>query len=126
MSTPAASAPSADPFQALDDSRISRFQLKIMFVSGMGALEKASKEFLIDKISAIAPTPPVPLLPLVAEGDPAESLLAASKDADILVLGTRGRSHLAGLLLGSVSQICAAAARCPVVLVKREDDFADS
>ena len=35
MSTPAAAA-SADPFQALDDSKISRFQLKIMFVSGMG------------------------------------------------------------------------------------------
>jgi hypothetical protein len=32
MSTPAAAA-SADPFQALDDSKISRFQLKIMFVS---------------------------------------------------------------------------------------------
>jgi nucleotide-binding universal stress UspA family protein len=85
------------------------------------ALEKASKEFLIEKISKIAPKPPVPLLPLVAEGDPAESLLAASEDADILVLGVRGRSPLAGLLLGSVSQICAAAARCPVVLVKRED-----
>ena len=51
-------------------------------------------------------------------GDPAESLLAAAQDADLLVLGTRGRSPLAGLLLGSVSQICAAAARCPVVLVK--------
>jgi len=36
MSTPAAAAPSSDPFQALDDSKISRFQLKIMFVSGMG------------------------------------------------------------------------------------------
>jgi len=85
------------------------------------ALEKASKEFLIDKVSEIAPTPTVPLLPLVAEGDPAESLIAAAKDANVLVLGTRGRSPLAGLLLGSVSQNCAAAAPCPVVLVKKED-----
>ncbi len=89
------------------------------------ALEKASKEFVIEKVSAVAPKPSVPLLPLVAEGEAAESLLAAAKDADILVLGTRGRSHLAGLLLGSVSQICAAAARCPVVLVKREDEFGE-
>jgi nucleotide-binding universal stress UspA family protein len=87
------------------------------------ALEKAAKEFLIERVSSIAATPSVPLLPLVAEGDPAESLIAASKDADILVLGTRGRSRLAGLLLGSVSQICAAAARCPVVLIKRPEDF---
>ena len=85
------------------------------------ALEKASKEFLIEKISEVAPKPPVPLLPLVAEGDPAESLIAAAKDADVLVLGTRGRSPLPGLLLGSVSQNCAAAAPCPVVLVKRQD-----
>jgi nucleotide-binding universal stress UspA family protein len=84
------------------------------------ALEKASKEFLIDQVSAVAPKPAVPVLPLVAEGDPAEALLIASEDADLLVLGTRGRSRsrLAGLLLGSVSQLCAAAAHCPVLLVK--------
>jgi nucleotide-binding universal stress UspA family protein len=57
----------------------------------------------------------------VAEGDPAEALITASKDADLLVLGTRGRSPLAGLLLGSVSQLCAAAASCPVVLIKKKD-----
>jgi nucleotide-binding universal stress UspA family protein len=85
------------------------------------ALEKAAKEFLIEKVSSVAPRPAVPLLPIVAEGDPAESLLAAAKDADLLVLGTRGRSPLAGLLLGSVSQICAAVAPCPVVLVKHKE-----
>jgi hypothetical protein len=36
-----------------------------------------------------------------------------------MVLGIRGRSPAAGLLLGSVSQTCAASASCPVVLVKR-------
>jgi nucleotide-binding universal stress UspA family protein len=84
------------------------------------ALEEASKEFLIDKVSEVAPRPAVPLLPLVAEGDPAEALVVASKDADLLVLGTSGWSKLAGLL-GAVSQKCAAAAACPVVLVKRDD-----
>jgi nucleotide-binding universal stress UspA family protein len=85
------------------------------------ALEKAAKEFLIEKVSAIAPTPAVPVLTVVAEGDTADSLITAAKDAQLLVLGTRGRSPLAGLLLGSVSQTCAAAASCPVVLVKKED-----
>ena len=85
------------------------------------ALEKAAKEFLIEKVSSIAPTPAVPLLTVVAEGDTADALITAAKDAQLLVLGTRGRSPLAGLLLGSVSQTCAAAAPCPVVLVKKED-----
>jgi nucleotide-binding universal stress UspA family protein len=85
------------------------------------ALEKAAKEFLIERVSAIAPKPAVPLLTVVAEGDTADALITAAKGADILVLGTRGRSPLAGLLLGSVSQLCAAAAPCPTVLVKKQD-----
>jgi nucleotide-binding universal stress UspA family protein len=85
-------------------------------------LEQVGKSFLIDRVSAIAPSPKVPLLPLVAEGDPAEALLTAAKDANLLVLGTRGRSRLAGFLLGSVSSYCAAAARCPVLLVKAPQD----
>jgi nucleotide-binding universal stress UspA family protein len=85
-------------------------------------LEQAAKEFLIEKISAVAPSPKVPVLPLVAEGDPAEALVTAANDADLLVLGTRGRSRLAGFLLGAVSARCAAAAACPVLLVKAPDD----
>jgi nucleotide-binding universal stress UspA family protein len=85
-------------------------------------LQKTYKNFLIETVSAIAPKPPVPLETLVAEGDPTESLVEASKDAHLLVLGIRGRSAFAGLLLGSVSQGAAATAHCPVVLVKRSDD----
>ena len=100
---------------------------QVPFLSFPGAfdreqLEKAYKNFLIETVSAIAPTPAVPLETLVAEGDPTESLVEASKDANLLVLGTRGRSPFAGLLLGSVSQGAAASAHCPVVLVKRSDE----
>ena len=65
-------------------------------------------------------------MPLVAEGDPAEALVSAAKDADLLVLGTRGRSRLGGFLLGAVSARCAAAAACPVLLVKAPEDPADT
>jgi nucleotide-binding universal stress UspA family protein len=60
----------------------------------------------------------VPLETLVAEGDPTEAMVEASKGANLLVLGVRGRSPFAGLLLGGVSQGAAATAHCPVVLVK--------
>src|SRR5580658_1181813 len=78
-------------------------------------LEQAGKNFLIERVSAIAPSPKVPVLPLVAE-------VAAAKDANLLVLGTRGRTRMAGFLLGSVSARCAAAASCPVLLVKAQPD----
>jgi nucleotide-binding universal stress UspA family protein len=99
------------------------FAWEVPFLGFPGAfdreeLEKSGKEFLIETVSKVAPKPPVPLITLVAEGDPAASLIKASENADLLVVGTRGRSPWAGLLLGSVSQRCAAGAACPVLLVK--------
>lgn len=49
--------------------------------------------------------------------DPARTLSDHADGADMLVLGTRGRSPLRGLLLGSVSQACAHRAHCPVVII---------
>jgi nucleotide-binding universal stress UspA family protein len=100
---------------------------QLPFLSIPGAFDKEElartyQEFLVKTVSEVAPSPPVPLLPLTAQGDPTESLIIASKDADLLVLGIRGRSPFAGLMLGSVSQACAAHAACPVVLVKRSDE----
>ena len=97
------------------------------FVSIPGAfdreeLEQAAKDFLVEKVSAVAPSPKVPLLPLVAEGDPAEALVVAANGADLLVVGTRGRSPFMGGVLGAVSLRCAAGASCPVTLVKLAGD----
>ena len=50
-------------------------------------------------------------------GEPGVELLAACDDADLLVVGSRGRGRLAGSLLGSVSRACVRHARCPVVVV---------
>ncbi len=99
---------------------------QVPFLSFPGAfdrdeLENAYKKFLIETVSAVAPKPAVPLEPLVAEGDPTESMVEASKGANLLVLGIHGRSNFAGLLLGGVSQGAAATAHCPVVLVKVTD-----
>jgi nucleotide-binding universal stress UspA family protein len=62
------------------------------------------------------PRPPELDRVLVADG-PASAVLDRSRDADLLVLGRRGRGGFAGLLLGSVSHQCITHARCPVVVV---------
>jgi nucleotide-binding universal stress UspA family protein len=102
------------------------FAWQVPFVSLPGAfdrgeLEEAYREFLVQTVSQEEPSPKVPLDTVLAEGDAVEALVEASKGAEMLVLGIRGRSPVAGLMLGSVSQMCAASATCPVVLIKRHD-----
>ena len=56
---------------------------------------------------------------------PAETLVDHSKDADLLVVGSRGRGGFKSLMLGSVSQQCAQHAQCPVVIIRSEPDAQD-
>ena len=56
----------------------------------------------------------------VLRGYPARVLLDAAAEADLLVVGSRGRGGMVGMLLGSVSQHVVTNARCPVVVVRAE------
>jgi nucleotide-binding universal stress UspA family protein len=56
----------------------------------------------------------------VLRGYPARVLLDAAADADLLVVGSRGRGGMVGMLLGSVSQHVVTHGRCPVVVVRAE------
>jgi nucleotide-binding universal stress UspA family protein len=51
-------------------------------------------------------------------GQVAAALTELSRTAELLVVGTRGRSELVGALLGSVAFAASAHARCPVVVVR--------
>ncbi|MFQ4149418.1 universal stress protein [Arthrobacter sp. LAPM80] len=51
------------------------------------------------------------------QGPPRQSLIEASKETPLLVLGRRGFGGFTGLLMGSVSSACASRAHCPVLIV---------
>ena len=54
--------------------------------------------------------------------EPVPALLREGRNASALVLGTRGRSGIAELLLGSVSLAVAARAHCPVIVLRGGHD----
>jgi nucleotide-binding universal stress UspA family protein len=56
----------------------------------------------------------------VAEGDPAAQILHAARelDANLIVMGTHGRTGLGRLLTGSVAEAVSRRAPCPVLTLK--------
>jgi nucleotide-binding universal stress UspA family protein len=59
---------------------------------------------------------------VVEDRHPAEALVRLSVDADLLVVGSRGRGGFSELLLGSVSHAAVLHAVCPVVVVPSSRD----
>jgi nucleotide-binding universal stress UspA family protein len=79
---------------------------------------RASKQ--LDRLVATAKKSGVRATPLLAEGVAHEQIvrLAKTKRADLVVMGTRGRSGLAKLFLGSVAGRVVTTAPCPVLTVR--------
>jgi len=55
----------------------------------------------------------------LAEHSPAEALCEEAKDADLIVVGSRGRGAIRASLLGSVSRTVAQHAPCPVAIIRQ-------
>lgn len=55
------------------------------------------------------------------QGDPAPSIvqIAEDEDADLIVVGTHGRTGLSRMIMGSVAEEVVRKAHCPVIAVKQ-------
>ncbi|MFI7117430.1 universal stress protein [Amycolatopsis sp. NPDC049868] len=58
----------------------------------------------------------------VVRGRPADELLKRADRAQLLVVGSRGRGGIAGMLLGSTSQAVMSYALCPVIVAREAGD----
>ncbi len=76
-----------------------------------------SANSLLTRSLAEVDTEGVEVHPRLVQGRPVPSLVRAAAEADLLVVGSRGRSGIAAVILGSVSSACVHYATCPVVVV---------
>lgn len=85
------------------------------------AVRDSAERTLHDEIAAQQAAMPeqagVPVAPEVIEGRAAEVLVQASRDADLLVLGSHGHDRVYHTVLGSTAQECVESAQCPVVVI---------
>lgn len=78
---------------------------------------------VLDRVAQAATAhPEVTVESHVTRGRTEDVILAATVDADLLVVGSRGRGGFAGLLLGSVSQHMLANSPCPVAVTTEGPD----
>jgi nucleotide-binding universal stress UspA family protein len=79
---------------------------------------QAAEEMTLKAASQLGEAKPASVTVRAIIGFPAEVLIKASGDADLLVVGSRGAGGFTKLIMGSVSSQVVHHARCPVVVVR--------
>lgn len=82
------------------------------------AESEAAREVLAAAVASVPSEPGVEIEQRLVEGDAGDALAAASESAELVVVGSHGRSGLEAVLLGSVSRYVVSHAVSPVVVVK--------
>ena len=81
-------------------------------------LQEEAKRELKEMLARAPSTDGVEVEGSVVPGLPAEVLIDASKGADLVVVGSRGRGGFEGLILGSVSTKVTQHAQCSVLVAR--------
>lgn len=93
-----------------------------MFATVAAELESmdAGAKEIVDRVMAAAGPAPdgVTVFGEAVRGTPGFALIEASREADLVVVGSRGRGGFAGLLLGSTSTEVASHSHAPVAVIR--------
>jgi nucleotide-binding universal stress UspA family protein len=97
------------------------------FIPDPSMLAANAQAMLDETISAaFGDSPPIGFGRSVREGRAAETLIAESAGAEMLIVGSRGHGGFASLLLGSVSRACTEHATCPVMVFHEPEGPTDA
>jgi len=113
---------------AMNEAAIRRAPLTVITVinypgdhAGAERARQAAAEAVEKARAGLGDTSPAQVIIQLASGLPAEEILNAARDTDLIVVGARGAGGFARLLLGSVSSHLVHHAPCPVVVIPAED-----
>ena len=95
----------------------------VLLAQDPAVLEKmrlAAEEMTVKVTSQLGEARPASMTVRAINGFPSKELIDASRDADLLVVGSRGAGGFARLMVGSTSDQVVHHAHCPVVVVRGE------
>jgi nucleotide-binding universal stress UspA family protein len=82
------------------------------------AVARQAVDEIVDAALAEMDDQPPDVLRTILPGAPALTLVEVAESADLLVVGSHGRTGLSRLVVGSVAMACVQHAPCPVVVVR--------
>ena len=101
----------------VDQTSFVNFPMDSTIVNVYSLLEKEGNDAL-EYVKAKGIEEGVDVTTKMDEGSPVKKIVEASKDHDLVVMGTLGRTGMSKLLLGSVAERVVRHAHCPVLVVR--------
>jgi nucleotide-binding universal stress UspA family protein len=105
----------------VDQTSFINFPMDSTIVSVYTLLEKEGKD-AIDFVIKEGERQGLKVKTLIEEGSPSRKIIDASKNFDLIVMGTLGRTGVSKMLLGSVAEKVIRLAQCPVMVIKAEPE----
>ena len=92
-----------------------------MLSPDFSALLRKEAEIVLNEVAKIGKRNGVRVVKKIVEGVPSEEIIKAANKKDLIIMGSRGRSALERILIGSVSEKVLHHASCSVMIVREKD-----
>lgn len=105
----------------VDQTSFINFPMDSTIVSVYSLLEKEGKDaldFVVNEGEKLG----IKVKMLIEEGSPSRKIIEASKNYDLVVMGTLGRTGISKILLGSVAEKVIRFAECPVMVIRSDTE----